>query len=198
MVRSMIRRRLLIAAVLGCAGAGRVMAQPSGYEWRPWPRGKRMPPLALEHLDGSPWRLADRRGRVLLANFWATWCEPCRAEMPSLVRLARERADQGLAVVAINYREAVPVIERFVERQGLDGLTVLRDREGAAAAAWTPRIFPSTVVFDRRGRPTGVLVGELDWQGREAQALIDPLLAEPAPRSARLSLPAQSFEGVIT
>lgn len=176
-----------LAAALTVATVGRAMAQP-GHEWRPWPPGKRAPALTLQALDGAPWLASEQRGRVLLVNFWASWCEPCRAEMPSLARLARRRAPDGLAVVAANYREAVPTVQRFVERLDLDGVQVLLDRDGAAAAAWTPRIFPSTVVFDRAGRPAGVLVGEIDWEGAEAQALLEPLLAAPARRKAAYDL----------
>jgi hypothetical protein len=86
--------------------------------------------------------------------------------------------------VAANYREAVPTVQRFVERLDLDGVQVLLDRDGTAAAAWTPRIFPSTVVFERTGRPAGVLVGEIDWEGADARALLEPLLAAPALRKA--------------
>lgn len=195
MPNHLTRREWLAAAALGAAFGRAAHAQSPGYEWRPWPQGKRVPRFDVTRLDGSAWRLDEQRGRVVLANFWATWCEPCRAEMPSLVRLARERAADGLMVVAVNYREAVPAIERFVAQVGLEGLVVLRDRDGAAAAGWTPRIFPSTVVFDRRGRPTGVLVGEFDWQGSDARALVDPLLAAPAPRTAHLSWRAPPYPG---
>jgi thiol-disulfide isomerase/thioredoxin len=175
------RRTVLLAGLT----APLARAGEPGFEWRPWPRDKRVPALDLETLDGKRWRLGEQRGRVVLANFWASWCEPCRAEMPSLAHLARERRDDGLLVVAVNYRETLLAVQRFLERDQLD-LPVLLDRDGAAAAAWTPRIFPSTVVFTRHGRPAGVLVGEIDWQGPAATALLAPWLAEPAPRAARL------------
>jgi thiol-disulfide isomerase/thioredoxin len=171
---SALRRALLLAAGLGTA---RAPAAEPGWEWRPWPRDKHVPRLDLERLDGSRWRLADERGHALLLNFWATWCEPCRAEMPSLLALARQREADGLRVRAVNYREGVPAIEHFVEQLQLQALSLLRDREGTAARDWTPRIFPSTVLIDRRGRPAGVLVGQIDWGGVEATALIEPLLA---------------------
>lgn len=175
-------RRVWLAAALSAAVGAR--AAEAGFEWRPWPATRTVPPLDLGALDGSPWRPADRRGSVLLVNFWATWCEPCRSELPSLVRLAREHAARELEVVAANYRESEITVRRFVERTPLDPLTVLLDRDGAAATVWTPRIFPSTVVFARDGRPAGVLVGEIDWQGPAASALLEPLIA--APRRARL------------
>ena len=187
------RRRWLVGAVAAAMTAG-VRAQ-AGHEWRPWPRGKRVPALALQRLDGGAWAVADHRGRVVLVNFWASWCEPCRAEMPSLASLARHRLDEGLVVVAANYREALPTVQRFVDRLGLESLEVVLDRDGSAAAAWTPRIFPSTVVFDRTGRPVGVLVGEIDWEGDDARALLDPLLAAPVQRKATYD---RSTEGLST
>jgi thiol-disulfide isomerase/thioredoxin len=178
------RRSLVVSAALALPWARGLAAEP-GYEWRPWPPGRRPPALALQTLDGTPWRLAEMRGRVLLANFWATWCEPCRAEMPSLARLASARAADGLSVMAINYREGPPAIERFMQSLSIQ-LPVLLDRDGSAASAWTPRIFPSTVVFDREGRPHGVLVGEIDWESAAARALVDPLVTAAGPRKTGL------------
>jgi len=148
----------------------------SAYEWRRWDTQRVVPRLDLAHADGSRWRLADQRGHVVVANFWATWCEPCRDEMPSLARLAEREAARGLRVVAINYREPAAKAERFMAGLGLK-LPVLLDTDGEAAVAWTPRIFPSTVLIGRRGRPAGVLVGEIDWTGDAATALLAPLLA---------------------
>ena len=169
-------RRALLAAALTLTAPPLLATEP-GWEWRPWPRGKRAPRLELEREDGTRWRLADARGQALLLNFWATWCEPCRAEMPSLMALARQREVEGLRVLAVNYREGAPAIRRFVDQLQLQELPLLMDREGTAAREWTPRIFPSTVLIDRRGRPAGVLVGQIDWRSAEAAALIEPLLA---------------------
>jgi thiol-disulfide isomerase/thioredoxin len=178
---SFASRRALLAAGLGLATQPALTAgAEAGWEWRPWPRGKRVPRLELERLGGTRWRLQDARGHALMLNFWATWCEPCRAEMPSLMVLARQRENDGLRVMAVNYREGAPAIQRFVDALRLQDLPVLLDREGSAARDWTPRIFPSTVLIDRRGRPAGVLVGQIDWASAEAAALIEPLLAAKA------------------
>jgi hypothetical protein len=80
-------------------------------------------------------------------------------------------------LVGVNHREAPATISRFLQAQGL-ALPVLLDADGRAAKAWTPRIFPSTVLFHRSGLPAGVLVGEIDWLGAKASALLTPLLAE--------------------
>lgn len=140
----------------------------------PWPKGKAVPELALSDLDGRPWRLAQLRGKVVLLNFWATWCEPCRDEMPSLVALSRQYPDR-LVVLAINHQESSAKITRYLEAMPLS-FPVLLDRDGAATKAWTNRIFPTSVVLDPQGQAQVMVVGELDWTGPQAQRLISPLM----------------------
>ncbi|HWI11777.1 MAG TPA: TlpA disulfide reductase family protein, partial [Burkholderiaceae bacterium] len=118
------------------------------------------------------------KGRPVLLNFWATWCEPCRAEMPSLELLATRHERAGLAILAVNYQEPLPAIKRFLETLPFS-LTILLDRDGDAASAWTPRVFPTTVLIDRDGRARSSVIGELDWMGETARALVEPLLAHP-------------------
>jgi len=166
-------RRTLLALGLGACRPSQ--ATEAGFQWRPWAAGRAVPPLRLPSLDGAAWRLDAWRGRVVVANFWATWCEPCRAELPSLAALAARHAGAGLVVVTVNYREDPGAIERFLASQRM-ALPVLLDTDGSAARAWTPMVFPSTVVVGRDGRPAGVLVGELDWAGAAAADLLRPLL----------------------
>jgi thiol-disulfide isomerase/thioredoxin len=172
------RRFLLAAAALGAAGRARAQ-DGAQHIVRPWPRERVVPALRLDDLDGKRWDLAALKGRPVLLNFWATWCEPCRAEMPSLQRVARERAGDGLLVLAVNYQEGAPKIRSFLETLRLE-LPVLLDRDGTAARQWTPRVFPSTVLVDRRGQPMTSVVGEIDWTGAEAAALLKSLLAVAA------------------
>ena len=178
-------RRRWLAAALGATPAAllapcrAVAAAEAQYVNRPWPEQRPVPPLDLVDLDGRAWELAALKGRPVLLNFWATWCEPCRAEMPSLQRVARERAGDGLLVLAVNYQEGAPKIRSFLETLRLE-LPVLLDRDGTAARQWTPRVFPSTVLVDRRGQPMTSVVGEIDWTGVEAAALIKSLLAVAA------------------
>lgn len=144
------------------AGAAWPLGAAEGHEWRPWPDGKPARPIDLPTAGGGRWRLADQRGRPVLLNFWASWCAPCRDEMPSLARLARGQPADGLVVVGINYRESAATVTRFLSGLGID-MTTLLDADGSIAVAYTPRIFPSSVLFDRRGKPLGTVVGELDW-----------------------------------
>ena len=172
------RRRGLLAAL----AAGAALACPglalAAHVVRPWPAGKPTPAFSLTDIDGKSWTLAGLRGQVVVINFWASWCEPCRAEMPSLELLASRHERAGLAVLAVNYQETLLAIKRFLDVQPVL-LPILLDRDGAAAAAWTPRVFPATVLVDRLGMPRTQVLGELDWMAGTARDLIEPLLSQP-------------------
>jgi len=157
-----------------------VAAGARAHEVRPWTRAA--PPLALSDLNGKPWELSALQGRAVMLNFWATWCEPCREEMPSLQAMAQRHEADSLLVLMVNYRESEPGIRRFLERTPL-ALPVLLDSDGSAARAWTPRVFPTTVLIDRSGRPRHQVVGAVDWNGAEAQQWVRELLTPPAVRS---------------
>ena len=112
----------------------------------------------------------------MLINFWATWCEPCRAEMPSLELLAQRLENEGVTVVAVNYQEPMPAIRRFLEAQPVT-LPILLDRDGDAASAVDAARL-SEHGADRSQRPAApTVLGELDWTGAAARALVDPLVA---------------------
>ncbi|MGB3069849.1 MAG: TlpA disulfide reductase family protein [Ottowia sp.] len=173
--------------IAGTAGAMVALGATAQSVRKPWPGRKATPALQLNGIDGTPWRLADERGHLLLLNFWASWCEPCRAEMPSLEKLAASQAGSGLRVVAVNFKEGEPAIRRFLSKTSLQ-LPVVRDADGAAARAFGINIFPSTVVIDRRGHASFILVGEFDWAGEEAAAMLRSLLrAEAAPTHATIA-----------
>jgi thiol-disulfide isomerase/thioredoxin len=143
---------------------------------RPWPTGRPVPPLDVVDLVGRPWRLEALVGQVVVLNFWATWCAPCRLEMPSLDAMAARRRREGVVVAAVNYKETPDVIRRYLERAPFKA-QILLDADGDATVTWTPRVFPSTVLIGRSGVPVHVVVGELDWEDEEAKALLDPLVA---------------------
>lgn len=126
-------------------------------------------------MDGTVWKLKDLRGRAVLLNFWASWCEPCRAEMPSLQALAEREGAQRLVVLAINLKEPAGAIQRFVQGTQLR-LPVVPDPQSAMARAWGISVFPSTVLVGADGRVRAVVRGELDWAGASAQGLVAPLL----------------------
>jgi len=169
------RRQVLGLSLATAAAAALPGAARAAYLVRAWPEGKAAPALALTDMNGKAWSLVALKGQPVLLNFWATWCEPCRAEMPSLELVAKRHERAGLVVLAVNYKEAAPVIKRFLDASPFS-LPILLDRDGAAAAAWTPRVFPTTVLIDRHGTPRHSVLGDLDWMGPAARELIEPLL----------------------
>jgi thiol-disulfide isomerase/thioredoxin len=177
LISSVITRRRAMNLAMSAAAASLVcLPARAASVVRPWPSAKPVPGLDLADLDGKHWTLPTLAGRVVLLNFWATWCEPCRLEMPSLDALARQHAD--LVLLAVNYKESAETIRGFLQRMPYKA-TILLDADGDAATEWTPRIFPSTVLIGRNGRPSATVLGDLDWTSASARDLIEPLLAAP-------------------
>jgi thiol-disulfide isomerase/thioredoxin len=145
----------------------------------PWTRPE-TPPLTLKDLAGRTHALADYRGTVLLVNFWATWCEPCREEMPSMRTLRERLAGQPFEVLAINYGEAASRVREFLERERLP-LIALLDPGQATARAWRVRVLPGSFLVDAEGRVRYTVIGELDWASEDAMRAVRTLLpAAPA------------------
>jgi len=163
-VRSLVA--LVALALAATAGAA---------ELRAWTGGP-TPPLVLQDLHGRSHSLADDyRGKVVLVNFWATWCEPCLAEMPSIERLRQSLADRPFAVLAVNLGEPLGRIERFLEKVPL-GFPTLLDRNTAAAKAWRARVVPASYLVGRDGRIRYVHYGELDWSSEPVRSRVLELL----------------------
>jgi peroxiredoxin len=152
-----------------------VFALPAhALELKPWTGGA-TPPLELSDLDGKTHRLADYRGRAVLVNFWATWCEPCRAEMPSFERLRAELESQRVTVLAVNLAEPEGRIRRFLDTMPVR-YPVLLDRDGSTARAWQARVLPATYVIAPDGKIRYRHLVELDWSSPEVRELILKLL----------------------
>jgi thiol-disulfide isomerase/thioredoxin len=133
------------------------------------------PALELADLEGRAHRLADYRGKVVLVNFWATWCAPCREEMPSIERLREALAGRPFVVLAVNVGEGGRVAGDYMKTMP-HGFTVLLDRDGSTAKAWGARILPATFVLGPDGAERMRHFGALDWAGAEAQKRIQALL----------------------
>jgi thiol-disulfide isomerase/thioredoxin len=138
-------------------------------------------------LAGARVRIADFEGRVVLLNFWATWCAPCVREMPSLDRLQAALGDRGLSVVAVSIdRAGVKVIRPFAKRLGLARLGLYHDPKGALFRAFGVTGLPASFLIDRGGGIVGAYGGPAEWDGPEARALIEFYLDPPegAPKHA--------------
>jgi len=133
------------------------------------------PPLALRDLDGRPHRLSDYRGRVVLINFWATWCAPCRDEMPSIQLLKQKLAGKPFTVLAVNLDEPESRVRKFLSEMKVD-FTVLLDPERKVARAWDARILPASFVIGPDGRIRYSLVGEINWDHEHVVSRVSGLL----------------------
>ena len=149
---------------------------------RPW-TGKPTPALALTDLGGQKVDLRSLQGRVVLVNFWATWCEPCIAEMPSIQRLHQKLAGQPFEVLAVNYGESRAKIEAFLRKAGLS-LRVLLDPGTEAAEGWGAKGLPMSFLVDARGQVRYWVFGERDWAAGESLRTVENLVAE-APHAGR-------------
>lgn len=133
-------------------------------------RGATAPDFALPDLDrGGAVRLSDFRGRVVLVNFWATWCKPCEDEMPAMEKLYRELHPRGFELLAISVGEEASVVKAF--RDGL-GVTfpILLDGDKTVSSTWQTYAFPESLLVDRDGVILERYVGPREW---DAPAYVD-------------------------
>ena len=139
------------------------------------------PQFSGSTIDTRRVSMRDLRGKVVLMNFWASWCVECRPEMPVLERLHREFAPQGFAVIGINAREESEAVRRYASELGLTFPLVL-DPDGKIKALYGVVGIPTTFLVGRDGRAVAFAVGPREWASPPARTLIQALLAEPAPR----------------
>jgi thiol-disulfide isomerase/thioredoxin len=122
--------------------------------------GQAAPEFVATSADGKELRLADLRGQVVLVNFWATWCGPCRAEMPDLDSVYQEYKDRGFVLVGMNYREGPEDVAKFTKDLRVN-FPIGLDPDGAIAGQYRVRGFPSSYFIDREGRISEVRIGAL-------------------------------------
>jgi thiol-disulfide isomerase/thioredoxin len=138
------------------------------------------PDIAFAGPDGKPVKLADLKGQVVVVNFWATWCAPCKEEMPSLATLAKDYASKGVKVVAISVDrlEDGAAAKDFLKTHG--GLQFYNDPEYRVVFGLTPRPdgIPTTVIYDKAGKEQARLSGGADWSTDQARKVMDAVLAK--------------------
>jgi peroxiredoxin len=176
-VKGVLRTGAVVAAALLLAMGYLHLAGNKGYALK---AGSGAPAFRLPALAGGETALLSLRGKVVVLNFWATWCPPCVAEMPSLERLHRALAGEGLAVVTVSTDENEADLRRFVSEHGLT-LPVLRDPGGRVAAdEYHATGYPETFVIDRSGILLQHTVGPAEWDSPQALTYFRGLLASAA------------------
>ena len=164
-------------ALVGCLLAHAARAEPAITTTTPQP----LPELTFVTMDGQPASLQAFKGKVVVLNLWATWCVPCREEMPSLDRLQARFADQPVAVVALSVDRAGPErVRKFLDEIGVTRLQVYRDPKAASTRSLRVPGLPATILIDKQGREVGRVLGIAAWDGPAAVAAVQSLLDQPA------------------
>jgi len=133
--------------------------------------------FTLNDMDGEPHRLADYRGKVVLVNFWATWCPPCRREMPALESLYRNYRDRGLVVLAVNQWEDPDLVFAYMgQLEVVPTFPVLFDPESRISVAYGVKGLPTSFLIDRKGRLVYRAIGGREFDHPDIEALLQGLL----------------------
>jgi len=141
------------------------------------PAFARAPDFNLRDGTGGMASLSGNRGNLILLNFWATWCGPCREEMPSMEQLSRSFGGQGFTVLAVNQRESAAQVERYMKTNGLNFRAPL-DTDGRVSASYRVYGIPATYLIDAHGQAIGMKSGTRDWAAREVVDVVRKLIAD--------------------
>lgn len=171
-----MKRRLIVASLLGlmllqpCAAAA-----PPGAALAAIPGSPPAEDFTLPDPTGREHSLSEYRGRVVLVNFWATWCAPCREEMPAMDRLYRAQADRGLEILAVHAGPGGAAMREFLQRIPVS-FTVLVDAD-LELRGWLVPALPTTILVDRHGRTIYRALGPRAWDSEEMQSFLREVLS---------------------
>lgn len=156
------RKQPTLAAVLFAAALASAPLQAREIVLRAWPAKAATPQMKVSSLDGRSWDLAELKGKVVLLNFWATWCGPCVDEVPVLNKLAQDPAlKDKLVVLGVNFKESDSAIQRFATQHQVT-YPVAQDLTGEHFKRWSNGVMPTTVLIGTDGRARWRVIGELD------------------------------------
>lgn len=160
-------------------GVSKALATGSLAAFLIHPERKPLPDIAFADGEGKPLKLSDWKGRVVLVNLWATWCAPCRKEMPDLAQLQKELGSDQFEVVAISVdRKGAEASSAFLKETGADNLKLYVEPTTKVVGELQSAGLPATILIDRQGREIGRLLGPAVWSSPEAVALVKAALAE--------------------
>ena len=152
-----------------------------GFAFSPLETPRELPELRFVNGDGREMILEEFEGKTVLLNIWATWCVPCREEMPALDRLQAKLGGPDFVVVPLSVdREGLPAVKAFYEEIGLEALGIYVDRSGKAQRALTVLGIPTTLLVDREGRELGRTLGPAEWDSDEIVEFLRSVVEQPS------------------
>jgi len=174
--RTLKMKRIFLIALLAAGITGEALAIPPA----PWEAdeliGKNAPGFTLPDLSGKDVSLKDFKGKVVVVNFWATWCPPCRMEIPGMNDLYNKYQDQGLVILGISSDPSKPMVERFMEKNPI-AFTVLHDPENRVGEKdYKVYSLPMSFIVDRDGVLVRKIFGAYEWNSDESFSLFGKLL----------------------
>ena len=160
--------RLFVGFVL-CVATSCVWAQ---FDKTAWPSKTPTPSIEAFDLQDKAWSTAELAGKVVVLNFWATWCAPCKDELPTLQTL-HDISDAHTVVLTINVRESAARAARYMQSTGMT-FPVISDAKGELAKRWGVTVYPTTILIAPNGQARWRIMGDVDWSGAQALAwLVD-------------------------
>jgi len=171
-----IARKLFLILALSVPLAANAFSEPTSIPLLDAPRA--LPKISFSDQSGNTVTLDKWAGKVVLLNIWATWCTPCRIEMPTLDNLQQKLGGDRFDVVALSIDEAgLSVVERFYEEIGIENLEIFIDPSYTAARELKAIGLPTTILIDTQGRELGRLVGPAEWDTPEFIAFFEEVVA---------------------
>ncbi|NYT62812.1 TlpA family protein disulfide reductase [Alcaligenaceae bacterium] len=167
------------------SGVVNVSVDIGGQRFMRWHTPRGLPLISFQDATGKTVTLADFHGRVILLNLWATWCPPCREEMPSLDRLNAKRGSSDFEVVALSIDRDLDLIKPFYQDFGIRTLKYYVDPTTKVSDTLRAPGVPTTLLIDREGREIGRAMGPAAWDGAQVEALIDGALLRPSIRDSK-------------
>jgi thiol-disulfide isomerase/thioredoxin len=147
-----------------------------------WPAKLDTPKIEAIDLQGKAWTSAELSGKVVVLNFWATWCAPCKDELPTLQTL-HDISDAQTVVLTINVREPFARAARYMQSTGMT-FPVISDAKGELAKGWGVTVYPTTILIAPNGQARWRVVGDVDWSGAQANGWLVEVRQNASPINA--------------